>query len=63
MLAGAAVDALDVVACAWAYLGGEIEAMPGLAFGGGAVSFLVLAALGWKCAALGKVGGGVAKAL
>lgn len=62
MLAGAAVDALDIVACAWAYLGGEIDAMPALAFGGGAVSFLVLAGVGWKGAALGKVGS-VAKAL
>lgn len=58
VLAGAAVDALDVVAAAWAYGGGEIDAMPGLAFGAGAVSFLALAAL----AALGKVEG-VAKAL
>jgi hypothetical protein len=53
---------VDVVACAWAYLGGEIDAMPGLAFGGGAVSFLVLAAVGWRGAALGQVGS-VAKAL
>jgi hypothetical protein len=56
VMAGAAVDALDVVACAWAYLGGEIDVMPALSFGGGAVSFLTLAALGWKGAALGKVG-------
>lgn len=53
---------VDVLACAWAYLGGEIDAMPALAFGSGAVSFLVLAAVGWKGAALGKVGN-VAKAL
>lgn len=62
VLAGAAVDALDVVAAAWAYLGGEIDVLPALSFGGGAVSFLVLAAVGWKGAALGKVGS-VAKAL
>jgi hypothetical protein len=62
VLAGAAVDVLDIVACAWAYLGGEIDAMPGLAFGGGAVSFLILAAVGWRGAALGRVGS-VAKAL
>ena len=53
---------VDVLACAWAYLGGEIDALPALAFGGGAVSFLVLAAVGWRGAALGKVGN-MAKAL
>ena len=62
VMAGAAVDALDIAASAWAYLGGEVDAMPAMAFGGGAVSFLVLAAVGWKGAALGKVGA-VAKAM
>jgi hypothetical protein len=55
VLAGAAVDALDIVAVAWGFLGGDVEALPALAFGGGGVSFLVLATLGWKGAALGRV--------
>jgi len=55
VLAGAAVDALDIVAVAWTFLGGDVEVLPAIAFGGGAVTFLVLAALGWKGAALGKV--------
>ena len=36
--------------------------MPALAFGGGAVSFLILAAMGWNSAVLGEVGS-VAKGL
>jgi hypothetical protein len=55
LLAGAAVDVLDVAAAAWGFLGGDVDVMPALAFGGGAVSGLVLAALGWRGAGLGKV--------
>lgn len=55
-----AVDALDIVAVAWGFLGGDVGALPAGAFGGGAVSFLILAALGWKGAGLGRV---VAKAV
>lgn len=55
MLAGVAVDALDVVAVAWGFLGGDVGALTAGAFGGGAVSFLILAMLGWKAAGLGKV--------
>ena len=55
LLAGVAVDALDVAACAWGYLHGDVSAAPAVAFGGGAVSFLVLAAVGWRGAGFGKV--------
>jgi hypothetical protein len=50
---GAAVDALDVVACFVGYAQGDVDAAPALAFSGGAISFLALAALGWKGAGLG----------
>jgi len=36
--------------------------MPAAAFGAGAISFLVLAAAGWRGAALGKVGAVLKKA-
>ncbi|RFU34376.1 hypothetical protein B7463_g2015, partial [Scytalidium lignicola] len=48
LLAGIAVDALDITACAIGYFREEIDAKPLVTFGGGAVSFLVLAGLGWK---------------
>jgi hypothetical protein len=42
-----------------------MEAKAALAFGGGAVSFLTLAGLGWRAGGLGAVAkvGGVAKSL
>lgn len=54
MLAGIAVDVLDVAACAWGYLTGDHDAKPAVAFSGGAVSFLILASLGWKGVGLGR---------
>jgi hypothetical protein len=63
LLAGAAVDALDVAACAWGYLHGDIEAAPAVAFGGGAVSFLMLAAMGWRGGGFGKIVQGAGKKL
>ncbi|KAH8813216.1 hypothetical protein F5884DRAFT_787753 [Xylogone sp. PMI_703] len=48
LLAGIAVDALDITAAAIGYFNGEIDAKPVVTFGGGAMSFLILAGLGWK---------------
>lgn len=48
LMAGIAVDALDIASCAIGYFKGEIDAKPIVAFGGGAASFLLLAGLGWK---------------
>jgi hypothetical protein len=51
-----AVDALDAVACIWGVAGGDMEGKAAAAFSGGAVSFLTLAALGWRVGGLGAVG-------
>lgn len=56
MLAGAAVDVLDVVAAVWGFGKGEAEGMAAGAFGGGAISFLALAAVGWRVGGLGALG-------
>ena len=50
------------MACIWGVAGGDMEGKAALAFGGGAVSFLTLAALGWRAGGLGAVGK-VAKSL
>ena len=42
-----------MVAATVGYWQGDLGAAPALAFGGGAVSFLALAALGWRGAGLG----------
>jgi hypothetical protein len=59
VLAGVAADTLDVVAVGWGILNGDVDPLAAGAFGGGAVSFLILTAFAWKGAGLGKV---VAKA-
>jgi len=55
LMAGIAVDALDLTACAIGFFRGEIDAKPVITFGGGAASFLLLAGLGWKGAVRGVV--------
>lgn len=54
LLAGAAVDILDVVACTWGYMSGELGAAPAMTFGGGAVSFAILVILRWQGRCAGK---------
>jgi len=61
LLAGAAVDALDIGAAVWGYLQGDVGAPAAAAFSGGEVSFLVLAAVGWRDAGLGRMTGIVKK--
>ena len=41
---------------------GEVEGMAAAGFGGGAISFLVLAAVGWRVGGLGTLGKVAAKA-
>ena len=48
VLAGAIVDAADVVACVVCWSMGDMEGIPALATGGGAALLVLLARLGWR---------------
>jgi len=55
VLIGAAVDALDAAASIFGWAKGEVDGAPTVMFGGGAMSFVLLAALGWRMGGLGKI--------